>query len=66
MASLVVTLLTAAVIGALTYTAYTAFVNLYLHPLAKFPGPKLAAATSLWRVRQPLSAENPIRYTMPD
>jgi len=63
MANLVVTVLSAAVIGVLTYSAYTAFVNLYLHSLSKFPGPRLAAATSLWRVWHPSRPNTQCRHS---
>ncbi|KAK7510590.1 cytochrome P450 monooxygenase-like protein [Phyllosticta citriasiana] len=41
-------LLTSAAI-ALTWVAWRAVYNIYFHPLARFPGPKLAAATRYWK-----------------
>ncbi|RGP81044.1 hypothetical protein FLONG3_833 [Fusarium longipes] len=35
----------------LLWIAYTIIYRLYFHPLAKFPGPKLAACSQLWFIR---------------
>ncbi|KAK7606515.1 cytochrome P450 monooxygenase-like protein [Phyllosticta paracitricarpa] len=41
-------LLTSAAV-ALTWVAWRAVYDIYFHPLARFPGPKLAAATRYWK-----------------
>ncbi|KAL9070874.1 MAG: hypothetical protein Q9157_005667 [Trypethelium eluteriae] len=42
------------------YVVYRAIYNLYLSPLAKYPGPRLAAVTRLWWLRQQFSGRFPI------
>ncbi|KAI9511645.1 putative P450 monooxygenase [Russula earlei] len=44
--------LLAVIVSALTWVICSAFYNVYLHPLARFPGPKLAAASTYWLFHQ--------------
>lgn len=42
-------LLSAALATFIAYAVYTAIYNVYFHPLAEFPGPRLAATTTYWK-----------------
>ncbi|KAJ4362894.1 hypothetical protein N0V83_010011 [Neocucurbitaria cava] len=42
-------LLSAALATVIAYTVYTVIYNVYLHPLAKFPGPPFARLTIYWK-----------------
>ncbi|KAI9681735.1 MAG: hypothetical protein M1822_007087 [Bathelium mastoideum] len=53
-------LLLAATFLGLTYVVGRAIYNLYFHPLAKYPGPKLAAVTRLWWLRVQFSGKFPL------
>ena len=41
-------LLCVLIVATICYLAYGIIYNLYFHPLAKFPGPKITAATKLY------------------
>jgi hypothetical protein len=41
--------LPAIVASFVAYAVYTIIYNVYFHPLAKFPGPPLAATTTYWK-----------------
>lgn len=42
-------LLPAAAASFVAYAVYTVIYNNYFHPLARFPGPPLAATTTYWK-----------------
>jgi hypothetical protein len=42
-------LLSAGLTALLAYVLYAVTYNVYVHPLAKFPGPPLAGATTYWK-----------------
>jgi hypothetical protein len=44
----------------ITYTGSRLVYNLYFHPLAKYPGPKIAAITRLWWLRIQLAGKFPL------
>ncbi|KAK4216870.1 cytochrome P450 [Rhypophila decipiens] len=54
-----VQIFTAISLLAFTYCSARAIYNAYFHPLAKYPGPKLAAMSSLWWVYASLSGRYP-------
>ena len=45
----VVALLLGALVAWVSYQVQRAVYNIFFHPLARFPGPKAAAATKLWK-----------------
>lgn len=47
-----VSALVAVIAIGLAWAFYTAFNNVYNHPLAHFPGPRLAAASKFWLAYQ--------------
>jgi hypothetical protein len=44
--------LLAIILTTLAWLICSAFYNVYIHPLARFPGPKLAAASKYWLAYQ--------------
>lgn len=47
----------------LAYRAFVIFYRFHLHPLAKFPGPKLAAVSSLWRAYHQIWRDGKLLHT---
>ncbi|KAL8300324.1 hypothetical protein RB593_009936 [Gaeumannomyces tritici] len=45
------------VVASLTYYTALCIYNLYFHPLSKYPGPRLAAATPFWLISSYLSGK---------
>jgi hypothetical protein len=44
----VTNVLLALIAAVLTWSLYSVIYNVFLHPLARFPGPRLAAASKYW------------------
>ncbi|KXS95248.1 hypothetical protein AC578_9456 [Pseudocercospora eumusae] len=50
-------------LGLVGYYVYLGIYNLFFHPLAKYPGPKLAALSEAWFVKSSLSGHLPYIFT---
>ena len=50
--------------GCCVYAAYHTLYNLFWHPLASFPGPPVAAATSLYKAYIDLVAKSSLVHTL--
>ncbi|KAH8900663.1 putative P450 monooxygenase [Thozetella sp. PMI_491] len=48
------------VILPIAYYCYLAIYNVYFHPLSRYPGPKVAAASDYWFVRSHLRGSTPL------